>query len=46
MSRQALSILKDEKTLRKLKERAAQHAKQYDIAHIVPIYEKLYGRFL
>lgn len=46
MSRQALSILKDEKVLRKFKENAAAHARKYDITSIVPIYERLYERFL
>lgn len=46
MSREALTILKDEKTLKGFKERAAEHAKQYDISHIVPVYERLYERFL
>ncbi len=46
MSRQALSILKDDATLQQFKERAARHAKQFDINHIIPIYEKLYERFL
>ena len=46
MSRQALSILKDDKVLKGFKERAAEYSKQFDISHIVPIYEKLYERFL
>lgn len=46
MSRQALSILLDDKTLKKFKERAAAHARKFDITNIVPIYEKLYERFL
>ncbi|HEX7903998.1 MAG TPA: N-acetyl-alpha-D-glucosaminyl L-malate synthase BshA [Chitinophagaceae bacterium] len=46
MSQQALSILKDDKILKKFKEKAAAHAMKYDIANIVPIYEKLYERFL
>lgn len=46
MSQQALSILKDDKILKKFKEKAAVHAMKYDIANIVPIYEKLYERFL
>ncbi|HEX5652469.1 MAG TPA: N-acetyl-alpha-D-glucosaminyl L-malate synthase BshA [Chitinophagaceae bacterium] len=46
MSKQALSILKDDKTLKGFKERAAAHARKYDISNIVPIYEKLYTRFL
>ena len=46
MSQQALDILKDEKTLKQFKARAAEHARKFDIHHIVPIYEKLYERFL
>jgi L-malate glycosyltransferase len=46
MSRQALSILKDNTTLQQFKKRAALHAKQFDINHIIPLYEKLYERFL
>jgi len=46
MSQQAISILKDDKTLKGFKERAAAHAKKYDIANIIPVYEKLYERFL
>ena len=46
MSRQALSILKDDTTLKQFNERAATHAKKFDITNIVPVYEKLYERFL
>lgn len=46
MSRQALSILKDEKVLKGFKERAAAHAQKFDITQIIPLYEKLYERFL
>ena len=46
MSKQAISILKDDKTLKGFKERAATHAKKYDIGNIIPIYERLYERFL
>jgi N-acetyl-alpha-D-glucosaminyl L-malate synthase BshA len=46
MSRQAISILKDEKTLTGFKERAAAQAKKFDIHNIVPLYENLYKRFL
>jgi L-malate glycosyltransferase len=46
MSRYALSILKDDKILKSFKEKAAAHAKKFDIANIVPIYERLYERFL
>jgi len=46
MSRMALDILKDDETLNAFKKRSAAHAKTYDIGNIVPIYEKLYERFL
>ncbi|HYM94077.1 MAG TPA: N-acetyl-alpha-D-glucosaminyl L-malate synthase BshA [Chitinophagaceae bacterium] len=46
MSQQALSILKDDETLKRFKKQAAAHAKKYDIHYIVPQYEKLYERFL
>lgn len=46
MSRKALDILEDDDRLNEFKRRAAAHAKKYDIANIVPVYEKLYERFL
>jgi hypothetical protein len=46
MSRKALDILRDNETLNAFKKRAAAHAKKYDIANIVPVYEELYERFL
>lgn len=46
MSKKALEILKDDKVLKQFKHRAFEHAKKYDISNIVPIYEKLYERFL
>ena len=46
MSKQAISILKDEKTLARFKERAAAQAKKFDIHNIVPLYENLYKRYL
>ncbi len=46
MSQQALSILKDDKTLKAFKDRAAEHAKKFDIHNIIPLYENLYERFL
>lgn len=45
MSQQALSIIKDDATLKTFKSRAAAHAKKFDIHNIVPLYEKLYERF-
>lgn len=46
MTSRALEILRDEDTLKAFKIRSADHAKKYDIHNIVPIYEKLYERFL
>jgi len=46
MGQQALKILRDPNVLQQFKERAAAHAKKFDIANIVPVYEKLYERFL
>ncbi|MCW3118751.1 MAG: bshA [Chitinophagaceae bacterium] len=46
MSHDALKILKDDKTLRAFKSRAAEYAMKFDISTIVPLYEKLYERFL
>jgi N-acetyl-alpha-D-glucosaminyl L-malate synthase BshA len=46
MSRQAISILEDDRVLKKFKEAAAQHAYKFDISTIVPQYEQLYERFL
>lgn len=46
MSRQALHILKDDKVLKGFKDRAALQARRFDIGNILPIYERLYERFL
>lgn len=46
MSNYALDILKNDEVLKKFKINAAAHAKKYDISNIIPIYEKLYERFL
>jgi L-malate glycosyltransferase len=46
MSRQALEILSDEEVLAGFKKRAAAHARKFDITNIVPIYERLYSRFV
>lgn len=46
MSQQALQILKDDATLKGFKQRSAAHAKKFDIHNIVPVYEKLYEKFL
>jgi L-malate glycosyltransferase len=46
MSSKALEILRNNETLKGFKTRAANHAKKFDIGNIVPVYEKLYERFL
>ena len=46
MTTYSLEILRNNDTLRAFKTRAADHAKKYDINNIVPLYERLYERFL
>jgi len=46
MSKYAMDILKNDEVLKKFKVNAAAHAKKYDISNIIPVYEKLYERFL
>jgi len=46
MSRYALDILQNNDVLQGFKTKAAAHAKKYDISNIIPVYEKLYERFL
>ena len=46
MSEKALEILRDEKKLQAFKDAAAAHAHQFDIKHIIPIYENLYDSVL
>lgn len=46
MSRDAIKILKDENTLQSFRSNAAEYAKKFDISNIIPVYEKLYERFL
>ncbi|HSN60459.1 MAG TPA: N-acetyl-alpha-D-glucosaminyl L-malate synthase BshA [Ferruginibacter sp.] len=46
MSRNAVTILKDETTYQTFKANALEQAKKFDISNIVPIYEKLYERLL
>ncbi len=46
MSKQAIAILQDDETLALFKIAAANQAKNFDINNIVPLYEKLYERFL
>ena len=46
LAQNVLTILKDDTTLKEFKKRAAAHAAKFDIHNIVPLYEKLYERFL
>jgi L-malate glycosyltransferase len=46
MTSQALEILRNDDVLKAFKIRAADHAKKYDIHNIVPLYERLYEKFL
>ena len=45
MSQKALEILRDDNTLEAFKERAFNHAQQYNIDAIIPEYESIYRRF-
>lgn len=45
MSEKALAILKDDNTLNAFKERAYEHAQQFNIDNIIPQYEAVYRRF-
>ncbi|HEY0298085.1 MAG TPA: N-acetyl-alpha-D-glucosaminyl L-malate synthase BshA [Arachidicoccus sp.] len=40
-----IELLKNDDLLNRFKEQAYQHALQFDISKIVPIYENMYGRF-
>jgi len=46
MAKYAISILKDEETLRKFKHQAKQEALKFDIDVIVPMYEEFYKKIL
>ncbi|HEV2353565.1 MAG TPA: N-acetyl-alpha-D-glucosaminyl L-malate synthase BshA [Puia sp.] len=46
MSQHAIQILEDEATLKRFKDNALAHAKNFDIHRIVPQYEALYNHFL
>lgn len=46
MSKYAMDILKKDDVLSVFKANASAHAKKYDISNIIPVYEKLYERFL
>lgn len=45
MSKKAVELLKDETVLATFKANAAAHAKQFDMANIIPQYEALYRRY-
>lgn len=46
MAKNAITILKDEKTLSKFKKSAFKVAEKYDIKNILPLYEALYNKIL
>jgi len=46
MGQQAIKILRDDQVLKEFKERAAVHARKFDISNIIPLYENLYEKFL
>jgi N-acetyl-alpha-D-glucosaminyl L-malate synthase BshA len=46
MAQNALSIIKDEKTLIKFKHNAKEQAKKFDLEKILPLYEALYNKVL
>lgn len=46
MSKQAIGLLKDEELLNIFKQNAKEQAAKFSINHIVPLYEKLYERFV
>jgi N-acetyl-alpha-D-glucosaminyl L-malate synthase BshA len=46
MSRLGIDLLKNEKQLHAFKQKAKEHAAEFDIHHIIPLYEKLYERFV
>ncbi len=46
MSKQAIALLKDEKQLSIFKQNAKEQAAKFSINRIVPLYEKLYERFV
>jgi len=45
MSNFAITLLKDEKHLQQIKEKAYEQALKFDIKNIIPKYEKLYSRY-
>jgi L-malate glycosyltransferase len=45
MSGYAINILKNEEQLAKMKLQAFEQAKKFDIKNIIPLYEKMYGKY-
>lgn len=45
MAKQAVTVLKDEELLAKMKEQAFEQANKFDIKNIIPIYEKMYSKY-
>ena len=46
MAKNAVSILKDDETLKVFKKNALEQAKKFDISNIVPKYEALYNKVI
>jgi N-acetyl-alpha-D-glucosaminyl L-malate synthase BshA len=46
MSKQAISVLKNNDTLKTFKKKALEQANKFDIHKIIPLYERLYQKFL
>ncbi|MCW3073227.1 MAG: N-acetyl-alpha-D-glucosaminyl L-malate synthase [Flaviaesturariibacter sp.] len=46
MSRRSIEILENEERLLEFKAAAGEHAHQFDIHHIIPVYEKLYDEVM
>jgi N-acetyl-alpha-D-glucosaminyl L-malate synthase BshA len=46
MAANAVKLLSNEKMLREFKENALKQAKKFDIANVLPLYEKLYDKVL
>ena len=46
MAKNALMLLSDESVLLKFKQQALEHARKFDIKHIMPLYENLYMRVI
>lgn len=45
MSKQSIDILQDNTILAEFKQNAIEHARKFDIHHVIPVYESLYEQF-